>query len=82
MPSYAIRAFAYDGGRNELTVTFTSGCAYIYSLVPPEVFATFEQASSKGAFLNSHIRDRYPYRRTKAEAAPSSLLDQLRASQR
>jgi hypothetical protein len=77
MPSYAIRAFAYDGSRNELTVTFTSGRAYVYSLVPPEVFKAFEQAGSKGGFLNSHIRDRYPYRRTKAETPVASLRDAL-----
>jgi KTSC domain len=79
MPSYAIRAFAYEDGRNELTVTFTSGRAYVYSLVPPEMFAAFEQAGSKGAFLNRHIRDRYPHRRTKVEteAPVASLRDAL-----
>jgi hypothetical protein len=63
MPSQAIRAFAYDADRNELTVTFTTGRAYIYALVPPAVAQAFADCGSKGAFHNVHIRDRYPFRK-------------------
>jgi len=28
--------------------------------VPPEVFTALELAASRGAYLNQHIRDRYP----------------------
>jgi hypothetical protein len=82
MPSHAIRAFAYDAARNELTVTFTTGRTYIYALVPPEVFTALELAASRGAYLNQHIRDRYPHRRARAEAVSSalSLREALRAS--
>jgi lysyl-tRNA synthetase class 2 len=82
MPSQVIRALAYDADRNELTVGFTSGRIYVYSLIPPAVFAALEATASKGAFFNQHIRDRYPFRKAKSDtAAPSSLLDQLHASQ-
>ena len=67
MPSPAIRAYAYDADRNELTLTFATGRAYVYSLVPPAVFAAFEAAASRGAFHNAHLRDRFPFRKVKAE---------------
>ena len=82
MPSRAIRATAYDESRNELTVTFVSGRAYIYALVPPDVAAALKAAASQGAFVNAHIRDRYPHRPAKVEprTAASSLRDALLAS--
>lgn len=81
MPSPAIRAYAYDADRNEFTLTFAAGRGYVYSLVPPAVFAAFEAAASRGAFHNSDIRDKYPYRKIKAStAARSSLRAALVAS--
>ena len=83
MPSHAIRTFAYDAARNELTVTFTSGRAYVYALVPEAVAAALADSPRKGAFHNHAIRDRYPFRKVKAilaEAGPSSLREALIAS--
>jgi lysyl-tRNA synthetase class 2 len=81
MPSQVIRDFAYDADRHELTVNFTSGKAYIYSLVPAAVADAFGQAGSPGGYFNVHIRDRYPFRKTKAEPAEAmSLREALRAS--
>ena len=81
MPSAAIRTFSYDAGRNELTVVFASGRAYVYSLVTPAVFAAFSAAPSRGAFLNAHIRDRYPFRKVQPdEAKGPSLREALRQS--
>ena len=65
---------------NELTLTFATGRAYVYSLVPPAVFAAFEAAASKGAFHNAHIRDRYPFRKVKV--APASDRRRLREALR
>jgi KTSC domain len=80
MPSQ-VRALAHDAERNELTVGFASGRVCVYSLMPPAVFAALEATASKGAFFNQHVRDRYPFRKAgSGAAAPSSLLDQLRAS--
>lgn len=84
MPSLAIKSYAYDESRNELTVTFATGRCYVYSLLPPDVFAAFQAAVSKGAFLNQHIRDRYPFRKAKVptETPASSLRDALVGSSR
>lgn len=59
----AIRTHSYDAARNELTVVFTAGRGYVYSLVPPGVAEAFAEAASKGAFHNDQLRDRYPFRR-------------------
>lgn len=82
MPSQAIRDHRYDAHRNELTIAFASGCAYVYQLVPAEVAAAFAAAASPGAYHNAHIRDRYPYRRIAAAdtAAPDGLRAALSAS--
>ncbi len=79
MPSQAIRAFAYDETRNELTVSFPRGRTYVYSLVPAAVAEAFAASPAKGGFHNELIRARYPFRRVKADAAAgaSSALRKL-----
>ena len=77
MAGPAIRTYAYDSARNELTLNFGNGRAYVYSLVPPGVFTAFEAAPSKGAFHNTQLRERYPFRKMKAAAKPSAAM-QLR----
>ncbi len=62
MPSTAIRRFSYDAANAELTVTFVTGRRYVYAHVPPEIFAAFGEAPSKGAFFNAEIRDAFAYR--------------------
>jgi hypothetical protein len=79
MPSSAVRSFAYDETRNELTVTFAGGRVYIYSLVAADVAAALATSESKGAFFNQNIRDRYPYRR-RGTTTEGSLRDALKAS--
>ena len=83
MPSSVIAKFDYDESLARLTVTFTTGRVYEYSLVPPSVAADFGLARSKGAFFNQHIRDNYPFREIAAEksaAAKVDLMDQLKRS--
>ena len=82
MASKAIRAFDYDEARNELTVTFTRGPTYVYWLVPAAVAAAFAASPSPGVFHNTHLRDRYPFRKVKAAPGPSSgaLRELLAAS--
>ncbi len=77
MPSTAIRSFEYDASRSELTVKFATGRGYVYSLVPPSVATALGAAASKGAFLNQHIRDRYPFRRI-GSGATLTLREALR----
>ena len=80
MRSKAIRTFEYDAGRNELTVTFTRGPSYVYSLVPAAIAAAFAVSPSPGAFHNAELRDRYPFRKVKAAAATSGALRELLAA--
>jgi len=62
MPSTAIRTLFYDPAKRELWVTFVSGRRYVYAEVPPDVFDAFKTASSRAAFFNHEIRDRYRFR--------------------
>jgi hypothetical protein len=62
MPSTAIRNLFYEPAKRELWVTFVSGRRYVYTEVPPDVFDAFITASSRGAFFNHEIRDRYGFR--------------------
>jgi hypothetical protein len=70
MPSSVIHSFRYDPAARELAITFVSGKVYVYLDVPPMIHAALARASSKGAFFNSYIRDRYAFeRRMPASAA-------------
>jgi hypothetical protein len=85
MPSAVVRSFGFDESRNELTVTFTTGRVYVYSLVPATVAQAMGAAFSKGEYFNTNIRDRYAYRQIAGDAAKlkptePSLLDALKAS--
>ena len=62
MPSTVIRSYLYDPAKSELWITFVSGRRYIYAGVPQHVFDAFKTASSRGAFFNREIRDRYAFR--------------------
>jgi len=63
MPSSVIRRFRYDERSRTLTITFVSGQRYAYAEAPPELYAGFRDAFSKGRFFAAHIRDRFDYRR-------------------
>ena len=75
MPSSAIDIIAFDENRSELTVTFTTGKTYVYGLVPKRIYDDFRAARSKGKFFNTHVRDRYPVRRTKDARTTSVTQD-------
>lgn len=47
-----------------LYVRFHSGGEYKYSGVPEALFHDFMAADSKGGFLASHIKGRFPYAKT------------------
>jgi hypothetical protein len=61
MPSTVIRSHRYDAEREELSLLFTTGRRYIYFRVPPDAYAAFRSAFSKGRHFNARIRDRYPF---------------------
>jgi hypothetical protein len=61
--SSSIAAISYDAALSQLRVRFHSGVEYRFDLVPPSVHRAFLEASSKGRFFSSRIRDRYPFSR-------------------
>ena len=58
-----VRAIGYDSQTQTLEVEFLSGWVYQYYGVPDHMYEQFMQASSKGRFLNYHIKNHYPYSR-------------------
>jgi hypothetical protein len=56
-----IRSVGYDVDRGILEVEFHSGSIYQYSGVPEHEYKGLVSASSKGRYLNTHIKDRYTY---------------------
>lgn len=61
--SQSIAAIGYDDDAEVLEVEFVSGAVYRYRGVSQEMFETFRQAPSKGAYFNHHIKDAYPWER-------------------
>lgn len=64
--SSQVSGFGYDATTQTLAVQFpgrgaTPGSIYHYSAVPPEVFADFQAAESKGKFFGSKIRGHFSY---------------------
>jgi KTSC domain len=60
--SSLIRSVTY-GPDATLTVRFHSGMVYRYFTVPRTVLDQFLTATSKGAYFNRHIRERFPSQR-------------------
>lgn len=64
MPSTVIERFRYDAASRKLQVKFRpSGRRYVYLEVPPETYQGLLTASSRGAYFNTHIRDRFSFQR-------------------
>jgi len=58
-----IKSIGYMPLRRKLEVEFKSGDIYRYGKVPGYVFKDFQNAPSKGKFLNDKIKYFYPYRK-------------------
>ena len=59
--STAIRSIVYDAAGRTLFVIFIDGDRYAYLDVPPETYAAFMAAESKGRFFAAHVRDLFEY---------------------
>lgn len=59
--SSTIDSIGYAPRTRTLEVRFTSGSVYRYFGVPRRVYAELLGASSKGAYFNRHVRDRFAY---------------------
>ena len=63
MPSTVIEKSAYHPATRTMSVWFrASGRRYDYEDVPPETYAAYRAAFSKGSYFNRVIRDRFPHR--------------------
>lgn len=60
-----VRSIGYDEASSTLEVEFNSGGVYQYYGVPESVYATLMRASSKGSYLNNHVKDRYRCRQVR-----------------
>lgn len=58
-----LSAVAYDPIRAFLYIRFGHGGEYEYSGVPPSVHSGLMNASSKGQYFNTYIKDKYSTRR-------------------
>ncbi len=58
-----IASIGYDAGTETLEVEFLSGAIYQYYNVPQNMYDQLMQAGSKGRFLNTYIKNAYPYSR-------------------
>ena len=58
-----IASIGYDPGSETLEIEFTNGSIYQYFNVPARLHEQLMAAPSKGQFLNTYIRNAYPYSR-------------------
>jgi hypothetical protein len=63
LDSSSLRSVGYDPSAHVLEVEFRNGGVYQYLEVPDEEFEGFITAPSKGRYLNTEIKARYPSRR-------------------
>lgn len=59
--SSMLRAVRYDPAGRVLEVIFRNGRPYHFVNVPPEEYEHLVNASSKGRYFLTHIRNTYPY---------------------
>jgi hypothetical protein len=58
-----IASIGYDPESSTLEIEFTNGSIYQYFNVPTGLNDQLMASSSKGQFLNTYIRNGYPYSR-------------------
>ena len=65
MPSTVVAAMHYDPEHTTLRIIYRSGMVYDYLGVPPAVYDAMKAASSKGEYLNKHIKGKYAFEKVK-----------------
>jgi hypothetical protein len=62
----------YQPEKSVLDLEFReSGITYRFFHVPREIYTSLLTAESKGSWFNSHIRNRFPYRRLPSTLSPT-----------
>ena len=65
MPSSVVAAIRYDAPTSTLRVVYVSGSVYDYKKVPENVYKEMKSASSKGEYLNKHVKPNYEFAKIK-----------------
>ena len=60
-----VHSIGYDSEQKILEIEFNDRSIYHYFDVPEPEYSKFMTASSKGKYLNSHIKGKYRYRQIK-----------------
>lgn len=63
MPSTVISSMQYFKDRSVLRIRFVSGMIYDYLQVPEKIYVAMKNATSKGSFLNRHIKNYYSFQK-------------------
>jgi hypothetical protein len=61
MPSSVVSAMHYYPVTSTLRIIFVSGLIYDYKNVPEKVYKEMKKSSSRGTYLNQHIKGTYDY---------------------
>lgn len=71
--SQMVARYAYDAATSRLYMDWNTGGGGYYEGIPPDVYAAFHDASSKGQFVLQRLKDnpRYPW--VRLAAAPRKL---------
>ena len=64
--SASLASIGYDSSALTLEIEFKHGAVYRYLNVPADVFEALLSADSKGTFLNTTIKNTYPFMRVSA----------------
>lgn len=57
-----VEAVKYDADTKALTITFRGGRQYQYSDVPKDLADGLHQSPSKGSFIHSYIKNKFPHK--------------------
>jgi hypothetical protein len=61
MPSSVVSFMHYYPESSTLRVGFVSGMIYDYKNVPEKIYRAMKSSTSKGSFLNRHIKEKYAF---------------------
>jgi len=62
LSSELIASVGYDPKESVMEIEFISGRLYCYYAVPEHIYRMLLSSASAGAFFNSAIKGRYPYK--------------------
>jgi hypothetical protein len=81
-PGSTVKRASYDSETQCLIVEFGTGRSYRYKAVPRTVYDWLVRAKSKGAYINSLIKERYEYEEITPAVPAVDLAEGLSASLR